>query len=313
MMKKYLKYLFPGLLLILNSCEEFPPSEFEIGNVVLDCAYDVFIEGEYAYVTHNGGLAIINISNPDRPDLASTIETGESATGILVENGIAYLGSGGRNNLKIIDVNDGYHPVILSSIDVPGVSSGLAKNEHHLFLSTWDGSLITVSIEDMDSPRVISTLNCEGDGKDITLKGNIAYYANAQKGIQIIDVADPYNPEILSVVEGSYGAFDIHMEDAYLFLGRHNRGFSIFGIEDDHSLSKIYSGSNGGEAWGISREGDRLYIGDLQEGVEIWDVSILEKPEIIETIAEYAPHDLVFSNGKIFLADQDRDFVIIEY
>ena len=68
-----LKYLALGLLLAIYSCERFPPSEFETGNVNLGSAYDLYVEGEYAYVTCNDGVAIIDFSHPEQPDLIETI------------------------------------------------------------------------------------------------------------------------------------------------------------------------------------------------------------------------------------------------
>lgn len=314
MLKTGIKYLTLGLLVLIYSCKDrFPPSVFETGNLNLGSAYDLCVEDAYAYVSYNDGLAIIDFSSPDHPVLIETVKTEEAAFGVLLDNDTLFIGAGGRSNLKIVDVSNKINPRVISSTDVSGTTYDIVRKGHYLFLSTWEGKFITVDIENRNSPQIISNLDCFGNGTNLGLKNDIIYFANPQKGIQIIDIANPSEPEIRSVVQGSSGAWDIHIDNEYLFLGKHSKGFSIFEIQNNYSLFEIYSGSNGGETYGIFRDGDRLCIGDLQQGVEIWDITIMEEPELIETIDEYSPHDLVVNNGSIFLADQDRNFVILDY
>lgn len=137
------------------------------------------------------------------------------------------------------------------------------------------------------------------------------YYANADKGLHIIDVKDPGNPAILETITGTIGAWDIHINDGHLFLGKHGNGFSVFQMEQDGSLSHVFSGLTGGEVYGIYYEDDRLYTGDLVKGVQVRDVSEKSQPLLLHTLEEYSPHDIVVRNGLVYLADQDRHFVIL--
>ena len=56
-----------------------------------------------------------------------------------------------------------------------------------------------------------------------------------------------------------------------------------------------------------------LWIGDLQEGIEIYDVSDPRSPELVAQDQHYAPHDIYFDGDFAYLADQDRGFIILEY
>ena len=56
----------------------------------------------------------------------------------------------------------------------------------------------------------------------------------------------------------------------------------------------------------------RSTLEDLQDGVEIWDIRNKNQPQLITTIDEYHPHDIVRYGGYTFLADQDRAFVILD-
>ena len=290
---------------------EFPPSEFEIGHIELGAAYDLCLEGSYAYVTCNEGMAIINIADLNNPIHITTVSTDEAASGILVENGIAFLGSGGNANCKIIDVINKNNPIVLSSLFIPNPVTAFATNENTLFLSTWGGELYIIDISDLESPEIISSLDCQGIGTDLAYLDKTIFYANGHKGLQVIDVSDLNSP-ILNPTSVSYDPWDIDLKNDFLYLGRQNQGFSIFEIEADNTLSLVSSENNGGETWGVSQEGDKLFIADLQDGVETWDISNKSQPTLMSTIEEYSPHDIVVRNGYIFLADQDRHFVILD-
>ncbi len=106
---------------------------------------------------------------------------------------------------------------------------------------------------------------------------NYAYIAN-NSGMVIIDINDRANPELVSIVKTSDASF-----------------------------------SNGGEAYGIAGNDEYLFVGDLQEGVEIWDIISPSTPQLIETDSQFAPHSLILEGEVIYLADQDKSFVALEY
>ncbi|NHK31502.1 MAG: hypothetical protein FK730_09135 [Asgard group archaeon] len=54
-----------------------------------------------------------------------------------------------------------------------------------------------------------------------------------------------------------------------------------------------------------------IFIGDLQEGVEVLNNS---NPVILSEIASYVatPHDIEFNENYIYVADQDNGFLLLE-
>jgi hypothetical protein len=299
---------------VLTGCskKDFPPSAYETGHIDFGAAYDLFVQGDYAYVTHNDGMSIVHIADKIRPVEVAMVKTNESALGILVENEIAYLGSGGNENLKIIDVSDKDHPEVISKLTISGPVYGIVKNSNTLFLSTWNGYLFVVDISDLQIPFIISELNCQGNGSDLVYVDQMIYYANAQKGMQRIDVTDLESPVLRSTVPSTSGAWDMYAHGGSLFLGRNRMGFSSFEIKADKTLAQRFTRDNGGEVYGISQEGNTLYVADLVNGLELWDISNPTQPFLVTTVEEYSPHDIAVVNGIIYLADQDRSFVILD-
>ena len=299
------------IILIFTGCERFPPSEFELGQVKLGSAYDLYVQGEYAYVTHNEGLSIINISDLTDPEEVALVSTNEAAFGILVEEEIAYLGAG-NDKFKIIDVKDKKNPKLIAELDIPGSSYGILKNMQMLYVSTWEGMFVCVDITDLSSPIIRSTIDCDGHGTSLAYRNELVYFTNPQKGLQLIDVKDPDDPVLGTTIPATSDAWDIQMKDSFIFLGRHRSGFSCIKINNDSTFSTIYSRDNGGEVYGIFKDGDRLYSADLQNGLEIWETSSSGQATLHTTLQEYSPHDVFIDQGLIFLADQDRSFVILD-
>jgi hypothetical protein len=98
-----------------------------------------------------------------------------------------------------------------------------------------------------------------------------------------------------------------------LYLGCHGNGARILDISDPRSPRVLATFSPSGEAWGASGDGTHLWIADLQEGVELYDVRDPARPQLIGRAENYAPHDITASGGYAYLADQDKGLVILEY
>lgn len=299
------------VIMLPIGCSKFPPSEFEIAQVKLGSAYDLHVDDNYAFVSYNKGIAVIDISDLTLPKLVSNVDSEEALFGILVEQDIAYTGNN-TNGLSIVDLQDRLHPKEISELDFPGSVYGLFIDSTLLYVSTLEGTFYIIDKSSCESPELIAQIDCEGNGTNLSKKNDLVYYANARVGLQLIDVSAPDMPEVLGIAGQSYGAWDIDIAADHLYLGQHNRGFSIYKIKEDGSLQHISSTDNGGEVYGIAQEGDKLYIADLQQGVEIWDISDKNNPVLLISIEEYAPHDIQVKDGIIFLADQDRNFVILD-
>ena len=67
-----------------TACSSTPTSPLEISQLSLGAAYDVYVEGERAYVSNNRGIAIIDIGNIHGPR-RTTLLTENSSSGIKVD------------------------------------------------------------------------------------------------------------------------------------------------------------------------------------------------------------------------------------
>ncbi|MBT3816753.1 MAG: hypothetical protein HOG08_00215, partial [Candidatus Magasanikbacteria bacterium] len=117
-----------ALVVVDISNPEDPSYEGTVNSSVianLVTPHDIFIQGNYAYITTNvsDALEIIDISDPSNPShIASSTDSGGSApylngaSGLFVSGDYAYVASNNSDALEIIDISDPSNPSHMGSI-----------------------------------------------------------------------------------------------------------------------------------------------------------------------------------------------------
>jgi len=177
-------------------------------------AYGVHVEEDKAYVAaEEAGLEIFDISNPDSPDLLSTLKTSGEAWDVWVHNGFAY----------VADVDKGVTVINISSPGEPyqvGFVTWVNKNPmaeivhgeiETIYIGAGRHGLVIVDISNPTYQKVISIYRpvrigfVEGlatrDGfVYFTMGGGIANLSTIENGLHILDVTDRYRPKPLGKV-----------------------------------------------------------------------------------------------------------------
>jgi hypothetical protein len=298
-----------GLLLL--SCSGSPTSPLEIGQLSLGAAYDVFVNGGTAFVSNNDGVAILDIIDIRNPRRVATIQessSGGAVAGFHVSNDTLFAYGANFSMYDLEDIND---PRLFSRYSGRAFISGARKQGDYVYLSYMNGGLDVIDFRDPANPSSIGFASSAGQVNDLAIIGTFAFVANSSTGLEMFDIGNPAAPQRVGVVAGTAGAWDIHMDQQLLYLGCHRYGIKVLDISDPSAPTVLGSFDNGGETYGVFAVGTRLYSVDLVEGVEVLDVSSPENPTLIMADGNYHPHDL-FSDGlHLFLADQDRHFVVL--
>ncbi len=130
-----------------------PAAPVTLGTLGLPYASELAVHGNLAYVIGNG-LSIVDVSNPAAPVVRGTTE--EPVASIALSGNHAY-GWDGNFGLKIIDVSNPDAPVTVGSyaIDVSGFGYplGIAAAGSYVYLSDRQGQLIVVDVSNPAAPR----------------------------------------------------------------------------------------------------------------------------------------------------------------
>lgn len=204
-----------------------PTNPVHKGKFDVPTSTDIYVSGNYAYLTCIGGhaLVIIDISDPAAPVYKGGIADGNGGahlfwpTSVYVSGNYAYVTSADDNALNIVDVSNPAAPV-LKGIITHGEGGALLATPYSVYVSgnyayVASGSSNSLEIIDVSNPAAphhegsISGAwgPLLGDAHDVFISGNYAYVVSYVDALEVIDITDPSAPvEKESIVNGAGGA-----------------------------------------------------------------------------------------------------------
>ena len=167
-------------------------------------------QGSLVYILWNsngafsGGLIIIDVQNPNTPELIGTYPMDTSLpTDISLGYKLAYVvhrnWTGG--GLKIFDISDPSNPNLIGSLDNIINAQNLSIWGDIAHISAWEGGLKIVDIYNPTDPKLLSSHVTQSYARDVSAVRNMAYVSDYYGGLEIIDVTDPNSPSLIRSYE----------------------------------------------------------------------------------------------------------------
>jgi hypothetical protein len=224
-------------------------------------AASVFVAGDYAYITNNGGgaygLEIINISNPATPTLAGNIAAGSSPWNVYVQGRYAYVIDGSSNkNMYVIDVSNPSTPILDATYTV----SGSAGTDHavsgfnniyvqgsYAYIAASTEYVDIINIANPSNPTFASLFTTANGTSNVSsgvfLSGHIAYVIETNSSndgyMQAVNVTNPYNPTAIgnSIVTGN-NPQNLFVQGRYVYVDDNSATtLSIFDVGGEYTSS----------------------------------------------------------------------------
>ncbi len=167
----------------------------------------VDVIGDYAYVASSqGGLSIIDVSDPSDPQTVVNFDTSSSALRVKVDRGWAYVANSSRG-LHIIDVSDPTQPTSISELRISGTTVDVDINNFFAYVVT-DGGLSSelriVDVGDPTQPTILGSIEGLPDqviGVTVDPLTSIAAVMCRIDGtVTLVDVSVPEAPSILTSI-----------------------------------------------------------------------------------------------------------------
>ncbi|MBP8725365.1 MAG: hypothetical protein KBF37_03495 [Saprospiraceae bacterium] len=172
--------------------------------------------GEFTGVTERAGLAILDVSQPENPQMISRWDSAAFDRGsstVIVQDEFAYLGAM-EHGVVILNIGRGAPIRFVSSI-IPDKLFGSKKHSYHarglslqedLLLVAYDnGGLRTIDVSDKSTPRETGKYAASGIDAEGTIfcnhvcrVGQRAFCAMDYCGIEVVDVTDPASMQQLA-------------------------------------------------------------------------------------------------------------------
>lgn len=200
------------------------------------------VSGSYAYLAHSaGGLRIIDISNPQNPQLVGQVLESQMGNGLAY--GVAVAGS----HAYVANEDDGLRIINISNPQNPQLAGQVPESQ----------------LGSLSNRRALG----------VTVAGGYAYLANNNDGLRIIDISNPQNPQLAGHIPesqlGNANARQVAVAGNYAYIANYQDGLRIVNIgngavrtnEADILFRRAPDGSHGVGWYGTSSPFPKLFAG----------------------------------------------------
>jgi hypothetical protein len=197
---------------------------------------DVRVIGNHAYVTCGCGLLVLDVSNPDEPQLVGQLSDIRSMERLDVVGNLLYVITLGR--VHIVDITSPRTPRMLGfySFDSPfsdvEVDNGFMYVTKLGYYRTNSGlhsqGLDIVDVRDAAHPQLLATYQTHGPALAVEVQGNVVYVSD-RTTVDVVDVSVPDAPMRVAhyATPGSADALELDSSRNLLFVGDHQGGLHI--------------------------------------------------------------------------------------
>ena len=242
---------------------------------------DVAVAGSYAYVADgSGGLAIVDVTNPQNPTWISSLLKGAASVGVSEQ--MAFFGwtqfwaanvsnpyaptpvcscaatvfpaeivAVGKTvyvadlfyGLRIIN---GQNCAIIGGAPTSDICEGLALAGNYAYLACQQqspvvaGNLRVIDVSSMTSPQEVGSCALPMAAVAVAVSGRFAYVANQDSGLMVVDVRNPLNPRRVFGVGLQESVFGVEVVGNRLFVT--GFGFAVIVLDITNPGSPVEIG-----------------------------------------------------------------------
>jgi hypothetical protein len=244
---------------------------------------------------------------------------GQMLTDVAVSSGYAYVTSLDTDSLtqslRVIAVNDPYHPLEVGFIDFdsPSVPAGVGVSGSYAYVADWFAGLRVIDVSTPSAPVEVGSVGpWPGWSQDVAVSGDYAYVVNGKSGswgyFSVIDVSEPSAPAEVGFLWGS--RYGVAASGGYAYAVGPGY-FEVIDVSEPTApveVGYLYAGG-----YGVAVSGNYAYIAFGDEysprGLYVIDVSSPTAP--VEVGLLDTPRwalDVAVSRGYAYVAMGDYDY-----
>lgn len=264
---------------------------------------DVTLSGNYAFVanstTDQGGINVVDISNPSQPDL---VVTSAGFQTYIAGTGDAIGATGGTEGCLVLDISDPTLPADAFAWPLAGFTYELTVDGNYGY--TGSNGFRVFDLSDPADPVQVGFHAT--DGSLVAIRDTVAVYIlksmTANNKVYMMDIADPENPYKLGQYNSPVMTWDLALKDNYAFVGCWWDGIRIIDFSDpaapvmkSHDFG-WYNGAVPGEDFcyvqALDIYGNYLYVVDYgpfaeedTKGLYVFDITDPINPVLLSRYA----------------------------
>ncbi len=205
---------------------EDPTSPRRIGSCDISVSYStkvLAVVGDLCYINGNGGLQVVDVSNPRRPSvlgiyyLDSPMPLEVAVAGNLCYVGCKdYIDGETVGSLHIVDISEPSEPREVGFCDVQGSPEDVEVVGDYCYMAVYTGGeddfrgrLCVINVSDSSRPEEVGSYEFEGRANGIVIADNYCYITEYHRSdprtylgsLRVLDVSNPSHPRELGVCD----------------------------------------------------------------------------------------------------------------
>lgn len=236
-------------------------------------AYACALTGSHLMVADgSGGLASIDVADPDLLLLSDTFATADQARDLVLVGGNALVAVGGAG-LQILDVSDPSDLKSRSLLDTAGYATGVAVLGTWVYLAQSNLGVAVVQAADPDNPLPVGDVPTLDWARGLAVHGGHLLVADGDAGLTILDLTDPAAPVQVANLNTAGTVLDVAAEGNLAYLAAGAAGLIIADVSDPAAPVQIGSLTLVGTCRHVAAAGDTVYVAGGAGGLYLVDVS----------------------------------------
>lgn len=244
------------------------------------CPFDIVADDTLIYATFVDSIfGVINVADPDSPELLSELHTESQYTRFDVRDDLAVTVAG-PSDFSAIDLTDIEEPEVIGTYSHPeGSLFGIDKEGDFVYVTLGEDGFSIVDVSDIDNPQEIGRIDTPGEAVEVYIKDEYAYIADGDSGLCIFDVSNIDSISLISRYIGDSNVWNVSVEGnyAYLLTGEGLSIVNITTIERPRLMCQIRRVSE------IEIRGNIAFMKCIRH-IDVMDISNKSDPRLLNSI-----------------------------
>jgi hypothetical protein len=234
--------------------------------------YSIAVAGTHAYIgAEEGGLRVLDISNPASPFETGSWASADYARGLAVSGDYVYVACG-NSGLRVIDVSNPASPTEVGAYGVLDYAWAVAVVGNHAYVADEEAGMCIVDITNPRNPVFVGVCDTPGYAMSVAVSGDHVYVADLAGGLRVIDASNIQIP----VEVGYYVTPDLAYRAAVsgdcVYMGD-LASLRIISVSNPASPTEVGFLATPSAPMGVAIVGNLAYLGEGSSGLHVTDVS----------------------------------------
>lgn len=296
-------------------------------------------DGHAFLANGTGGLHIVNVSEPDKPQRIGTWYPHGKAAALAKYGSYVYLAAG-ASGVTILDVTQPTTPTLVATLPLRGRASDIVIVPPYAYVGTEQGMLYIFALAVPRQPHLLGQVEVGGRIVDIAVADGVAYLACLKEGVVSVDVHQPHQPRLLQrwstreaatgiavheqrlyVAAGALEVLDLRNPEAptrqsirrvagtfgvavlppYLLVPSGTDGLVVVPMDNSPAISQLRT-THYAARLALSKQ--HAFLADTQGGLRILDLTQPDQPRLLAALEEAGTIvDVVVDDRFAYLAD----------